>query len=421
MKRILKLITLALLLVFIIAPEWPDFGDEEYQLSELVGQHYFNFVTWETAAIGQKIEGVLARGHQSLSDEARKQIVLDYLSMMYKVGQLEWEIESVYVDPDVDDPLTETAVSRAELTDLRQEMASLQPLAEAILQDQVSAVLAEEGFAIANQTWPPVMMKMTPLPLVLIVSPREVVDRLYGYALEAGYPVADRELLETAVYDELDRSALVVPIGGMGSYPSMIKETANINWLMTVIAHEWVHHWLSLNPLGVVYLESPQLRTINETVASIVGDEVGAMVIEQFYPEFAPPPAPEEDVTADIDEEIATPEPPAFDFRAEMGITRVELDRLLAEGAIDEAEAYLEDRRRVFVENGYNIRKLNQAYFAFYGAYADAGGATGADPIGPMLLEMREASPSLRAFMDTVAPINSYEEMLDVYDEVMAE
>ncbi len=414
MKRTLKLVALTLLLILIIAPEWPDFGDEEYQLDQIIGQHYFNFVTWETAAIGQKMEAVLARGHQSLSDEARKEIVIDYLTMMYEVGRLEAEIESIYVDPDVDDPLAETAVYRQELSDLRAEMAALQPIAEAILQDQVSAVLADEGLAIAHQTWPPVMMKMTPLPLVLIVSPREAVERLYGYALEAGYPVADREILETAVYEQLDRSALVVPIGGMGSYPAMIDETANINWLMTVIAHEWTHHWLTLHPLGIVYLESPQLRTINETVASIVGDEVGAMVIERFYPEFAPPPVQEDEVG-----EIAIPEPPSFDYRAEMGITRVELDRLLAEGAIDEAEVYLEDRRRVFVENGYNIRKLNQAYFAFYGAYADTGGATGADPIGPMLLEMREESPSLRAFMDTVAPINSYEEMLDVYAEMM--
>ena len=414
MKRTLKLIFLTLILLLIIAPEWPDYGDEEYYIDQLIGSHYFNFVTWETAAIGQKMEAILGRGHQSLSDEERKEIVITYLTMMYKVGRLEAEIESVYVDPDVTDPLAKTAVLRQDLTDLRAEMSELQPLAEAILQDQVSIVLAEEGLAVVNQTWPPVMMKMTPLPLVFIISPRDRVDRLYGYALEAGFPVAEREILETAVYDQLDLSALVVPIGGMGSYPAMVNETANINWLMTVIAHEWTHHWLTLHPLGLVYLESPQLRTINETVASIVGDEVGAMVIERFYPEYAPPPAQE-----NTDDETAAPEPPAFDFRAEMSVTRVELDRLLADGKIDEAEAYLEDRRRVFVENGYNIRKLNQAYFAFYGAYADSGGATGADPIGPMLLEMREKSPSLRAFMDAVAPINSYEEMLSVYDEMM--
>ena len=88
-------------------------SDEEYQLEQIIGQHQFNFVTWEAAAISQKIEAALARGHQSLPDEERNQIVIDYLTLMYQVGQLEAEIESVYVDPDVADPLAETAVSRA--------------------------------------------------------------------------------------------------------------------------------------------------------------------------------------------------------------------------------------------------------------------------------------------------------------------
>ena len=43
----------------------------------------------------------------------------------------------------------------------------------------------------------------------------------------------------------------------------------------------------------------------------------------------------------------------------------------------------MEARRRIFWENGYKIRKLNQAYFAFYGAYADKPfSAAGADPVG---------------------------------------
>ena len=66
--------------------------------------------------------------------------------------------------------------------------------------------------------------------------------------------------------------------------------------------------------------------------------------------------------------------------------TRVHVDELLAEGKIDEAEAYMEQRRQIFVQNGYYIRRLNQAYFAFYGAYADVpGGAAGEDPVGPFL------------------------------------
>jgi hypothetical protein len=50
-----------------------------------------------------------------------------------------------------------------------------------------------------------------------------------------------------------------------------------------------------------------------------------------------------------------------------MAATRIEVDRLLAGGKIQEAEQYMEARRQIFVAHGYQIRKLNQAYFAFYG------------------------------------------------------
>ncbi len=77
-----------------------------------------------------------------------------------------------------------------------------------------------------------------------------------------------------------------------------------------------------------------------------------------------------------------------------MRITRVTVDELLAEGKIEEAEAYMEARRVFFWENGYLIRKINQAYFAFYGAYADQpGGEAGEDPVGAAVRELRAAEP----------------------------
>jgi hypothetical protein len=116
------------------------------------------------------------------------------------------------------------------------------------------------------------------------------------------------------------------------------------------------------------------------------------------------------------------PEPPAFDFRAEMAETRVRVDELLAAGEIETAEAYMEERRLFFLENGYRIRKLNQAYFAFYGAYAaQPGGAAGDDPIGPRLRDIRAHSPSLRVFMERVAPIDSFEKLVEVWQEVVGE
>ncbi len=97
-----------------------------------------------------------------------------------------------------------------------------------------------------------------------------------------------------------------------------------------------------------------------------------------------------------------------------MAETRVEVDRLLAAGEVAEAEAYMEARRQMFVSNGYPIRRLNQAYFAFYGAYADTPGATGSDPVGPVVLALREQSDSLRDFLVTVAGVASFEELQSI-------
>ena len=83
-----------------------------------------------------------------------------------------------------------------------------------------------------------------------------------------------------------------------------------------------------------------------------------------------------------------------------MHITRVHVDELLAAGKVTEAETFMEQRRLFFWENGYAIRKLNQAYFAFYGAYADVpGGAAGEDPVGPAVRALRAQSASLTVFL----------------------
>jgi hypothetical protein len=104
-----------------------------------------------------------------------------------------------------------------------------------------------------------------------------------------------------------------------------------------------------------------------------------------------------------------------FDFGKEMDTTRRRVDDLLAEGKVEEAEAYMEERRRLFVENGYLIRKLNQAYFAFYGGYQAGGGvpgAGGADPIGPAVQEIYERSRSLPEFVKIMRHITTRDELL---------
>lgn len=414
----LRLVFLLLLLAVLLSPEWPAFGEARYRLRTIVGPaERFDFLGWTLSTLSIKAEAILADAQSYLPATAEKTFVLDYLEQVRAVQILEAEIERLYADPAITDPVTAAAAKQAEIDHLRRELARRQPLAEGIVQRQVATLLRDEGLAVGGVTWPPVLMTMSPVPYMLIVSPRDRIEQVDYAALVPGLATDAKETMEDAVFEKLDQSALVVPIGGLGTYPAMIRETSSINWLAEVTAHEWTHHWLSLRPLGVRYLASPALRTINETVASIVELEIGPRVIERFYPELVPPPE-----TPAPPPQAAPDEMPTFDFRAEMAETRNEVDRLLAEGEIEAAEAYMEQRRQVFVANGYAIRKLNQAFFAFYGGYAaEPGGAAGADPIGPMLRRMRAESPSLRSFLDTVGGITSYEDLLSRYREVVGE
>jgi hypothetical protein len=82
----------------------------------------------------------------------------------------------------------------------------------------------------------------------------------------------------------------------------------------------------------------------------------------------------------------------------------------------------MEERRKLFVANGYHIRKLNQAYFAFYGAYADQpGGATGSDPIGPLLRDIRQHSNSVYQFLDRVGSIGSFADLEQLHQQAISD
>lgn len=414
---------IVLLVLFLLAPSYPDLSDDWQRLVWLTGGRQFDFVAWEVETLLEKGNADLAAGHLYLDEVARKQVVLDYMNLLVESRQIEARIEQIYVDPSVPNPDKATAVLQAKDEALRTQIADLQPLAEAILEEQVAAVLYDEGFYFWGHVFPPVRAHMTPLPTMLVVSPRDEIRQEFALPLQAGLLAPEREEIETAILTDLNRSGYVTNIGGLGIYPAMVMESTSLTWLVETFAHEWTHHYLTFFPLGLNYLTSPELRTMNESVASIVGKEIGQEVIRRYYPELAPPPPPELGDSNAPTPEATTPPPPdpnlppPFDFRAEMYETRVTVDRLLAEGKIEAAEFYMEARRRFFVENGYNLRVLNQAYFAFHGAYADVGGARGRDPVGPLVTELRAQSDSLKAFVDNVAFVTSLEALEEAVNQ----
>lgn len=416
--RILQVIDfLALTLAIIIAAggDTPRFTGQSDRIRTYTREIEFDYPNWVWDAAWTKLKQATIGAPYIFDRGTNKQIVFEYLRITNQLMQTEFAIEQIYANPDISNKEATSELLRSQRDKLIARQQMIAPFAEATLQTQVGEALAELGLTSGGQTLPPILYHTSPTPLALIVAPRDRIIQITNISVLPTLTLNEQIQLEEEVARSQNVSTLVVPIGGVGVYPTMVTETTDLRWLLDTIAHEWTHNYLTLRPLGMNYTTTPELRTMNETTASIAGGEVGTFVLHRHYPELlASSPSPE---LVSLDRghvpALQVQEPQPFDFRAEMHETRVKADELLAEGKIEEAEAYMEQRREVFWENGYLIRKLNQAYFAFHGAYADSpGGAAGEDPVGPAVRALREQSDSLAVFINTIAWMTSFEELL---------
>lgn len=413
LKRLLKIAIIIFVGGFALTRDTQPPFDSRWQARFFTRSYEFDYVTWTVDAFARKLTHFSTGSAAYLSSQDQKQTVLSYLDLVSQIRRVEGQINQIFANPEIEDPQEASRELRQELEELSQVRIRLAPLAEAVLQGQVSTVLGDMGFGVVGQPIPPVLYRTTPLPVALIISPRDIIRQDVDISLIPELTVDQKASLEEHVDLALDVSSLVVNIGGIGLYPAMILETTDINWLVEVVSHEWTHNYLTLRPLGVSYLVSPELRTMNETAATIAGKEIGQEVVRRYYPEYLPPPP---DPAPEAPPDLPEPEPaqpPAFDYRAEMHKTRLKVDELLAEGKIEEAEEYMEERRQVFWDNGFqHLRKLNQAYFAFYGAYADQpGGPAGEDPVGEAVRQFRSGSPDLASFLYRISWMSSFEQL----------
>ena len=412
--RLLRYVLISICAIFMLGSSNLAPGVPIERVRAYTRQIEFDFVGWTADTLRLKLFETAVGASNYLPENERHQVVIEYLALIQKIQEREGELEKIYADPAVTDPRQASATLRQDLSDLYALRDQSGPVAEAILQDQIGIIVDEQGLSLGGQPVPPILYHSTPLPMMLIVSPRDVIRLDYSIALDPALTLDKQVELEERVDHALDVSSLVEPIGGLGLYPTMVVQSSDLDWLSEVVSHEWVHNFLTLRPLGISYLNDPELRVMNETTAAIAGKEIGRAVLERFYPELVPAPAPT--ASAPTGGEASKPaEPPAFDFRKEMGITRRAVDKMLAEGKIQQAEQYMEARRTVFWEHGYHwLRKLNQAYFAFNGAYADEpGGAAGAieDPVGSAVRTLRAQSASLADFLNQISWMTSFEQL----------
>jgi len=402
------IITALLLSLSFSAPRVETITD---RLHILAADYGFDFSSWTLDAIRIKIGQSAIGSPRYFSAYDQHQVVVQYLQLVAVIENTQHRIDVVYADPSIKDPAQASADLRQQLADYNNQQAYLAPFAESVLQQQVAQILDELHLTVGGQPIPWVLYHVTPLPQDLIISPRDKIEQETSYQLAPDLTVSQAVNLESDVDKKLGVSSLVVDIGGLATYPTMIMRTTALDWLSSTIAHEWIHLYLGQRPLGMNYENAPELRTMNETTASIAGDEIGRIVMQRYYPELAQ----DDPSTLRLVSHLisaTSPDAPPFDFRAEMHETRVQADALLAAGKIDQAEAYMEQRRKVFWDHGYLIRKLNQAYFAFYGAYADVpGGPAGEDPVGPAVRALRKQSPSLTVFLERISQMSTFAQL----------
>lgn len=281
---------------------------------------------------------------------------------------------------------------------------------ERIIAGQIKESLAQEGifnpmdkYIRLKVSFPPLYFKLEEPPHLLVISPRDRIESIREITLQPNLSREEAEGIEARV-DKLGVSSLVVELGGLGaSYPTFVANNAGLRLTIDTATEEWLHQYLAFTPLGFLYLldltgisRNYEVAIINETVASMVSKEIGAMVTGRYYPDYTK------------SKEVAKSE---FDFNREMREIRRAVDNYLAQGEVTKAEEFMEQKRQELASMGYPIRKLNQAYFAFHGTYADS--PTSISPIGVELKKLREQSASLKNFLDTAATITSRQDLAE--------
>ncbi len=376
------------------------------RLSQIVRPYRFHIVQWEASTIIKGTKQAIRSRDKATGGETEK--VKDYFDTVERIKTLKSEAEAIKAG----DKTGELASLEAELGELQPKRDSLVEAVETVIAGQIKDILFQQGiyhpadkYIKWKANFPPLDFKLEEPPHLLVISPREGIESMREIMLRQEMDVEEMGRIEEEA-DRLGVSSIVVGLGGFGgTYPAFVTNEASLRFTVDAAAEEWLHQYLFFKPLGFRYVldlvglaRNYEIATMNETVASMASREIGGMVVESYYPDLK---------STDADGEQSPKS--GFDFDREMREIRRAVDDYLAQGEVEPAEAFMEEKRGYLASKGYHIRKLNQAYFAFHGAYADR--PTSISPIGDELERLREKSVSLKEFLETVSSLTSRKDL----------
>ena len=355
-----------------------------------LAEYEYSIGRWQADHLAGSIFSLLGVGEE-LNEQEEKERLREYFRLTSAIrAELQAEV------PD-----------RALVEALTNERALYENDVERIIERYVTDAVVTAGlkrplplFADVKMLWPVMDIELTNPPQVLVRSPRDEI-RSKGYTLLQPDLTLDAIERVEAQTDDEDTVSVVLPIGGLAVYPAIIREDRSYYSILRTAAHEWVHFYLAFYPLGLAY-NTPDGPTLNETVANVAEREI-ARIARELHPI---------DLPAGADGRAPPRERSSISFSDEMRDLRLTVDDLLAEGRVAEAEALMEERRLHLAEHGIFIRKINQAYFAFYGSYATLPQSS--DPIGPKVERVWEETGELALFFALVREVETVAELDEV-------
>ena len=375
----------------------------ERKLSTAIQPYRFSIFGWELQTLPLEIKELFSRQEEAIGGSAE---VIEYFSLVERIRTRRAELAAVGAGVRQGD----ASAIEEEIADLIRRQQARAPEVAAIISRQIREVLSRQGiyhpldsYLGVKMGFPPVNFVLERPPNLLVVSPRSRIETIRTITLAQNITASEMAGIESEV-DELGVSSLVVALGGLGAtFPAFVSADSSLPFTIDTVIEEWLHQYLAFRFLGARYVmhltgfaRDYEIAIMNETLAGIVSQELGDSVLERYYPGYENSQGAK---SADI----------GFDFNREMREIRREVDRLLAGGEVSRAEEFMEERRQFLAGQGYHLRKLNQAYFAFHGAYAYR--PTSVEPIGQELRELRGRYDSLKDFLNAVAGMNSRQDL----------
>jgi hypothetical protein len=407
MPKVLRTaVSFVFLSVVVLAAGGGDFRPSPLDLA--VSPYKYSLLQWELSNFLDKWvrqAGVLLPWTSEDGRSAKNQLAQEF----FELGRQQREVEQRLLYPAATcEPLSaeEKRSLRAQIEAIEERRRAMRPQVEEAVEAEISSILGEANFkSRIGLIFPPVDTVYSSSPTVLVLSPRDRIHRQKTILLAPGIRSEERDRIEEMVLREENLAALVEDTGGVATYPSVVSDSSSLHHAVVITAHEWLHHWFFFQPLGQHFWDSSEMTTLNETAATLGGEEIGDLAYTAMTGEVI-------DRDSSSSPEV---DPEVFDFNEAMRETRMGAEELLAQGKIEEAEAYMEERRQFLAANGRLIRKINQAFFAFHGSYAASPASV--SPIDGQLKELRRRTDSLEDFLKLVAGFSSIQEFLDYLDQ----